>query len=297
MHYMHDEIRKAFRAGFLEVRSVAPDGTVCWCRVQHVHRHQVDGERIHELTLEDGSKAVLTGGHRVYLNPVEKVETEQLTPGVSVQCVRDGRRLSVRVVANKQLEPRTHMYDLTAEHWHNFSLKNTGLSISNSPDRNYHFRPPTHEETVQQYNRVFGFVWEDEELVEYLINSLNMVSLSPPAVGFGSLDDMCTRAPAWSTVVLTGAAIYALQALMINWAQDEFSYSIGGISLDLEKSSKFDSIRSAFQSQFDAQLEKAKATVNVIRGLQQPRYGVGIRSAFGPYVGRGVLSPRKFLGL
>lgn len=75
------------------------------------------------------------------------------------------------------------------------------------------------------------------------------------------------------------------------------SYSIGGVSLDIDKASKYESAAQSASEQFDKQVEKAKATVNIIRGLQQPRYGVGIRSAFGPYVGRGVLSPRKFVGL
>lgn len=75
------------------------------------------------------------------------------------------------------------------------------------------------------------------------------------------------------------------------------TYSIGGVSLDIDKSSKYEGALSTAADQFDKQLEKAKATVNIVRGLQQPKYGVGIRSAFGPYSGRGVLSPRKFVGL
>ena len=75
------------------------------------------------------------------------------------------------------------------------------------------------------------------------------------------------------------------------------SYSVGGISLDLDKSSKYESAQSNAQDQFTAQLERAKATVNVIKGLQQPRYGSGMRSAFGPYTGRGVLTPARFLSV
>lgn len=75
------------------------------------------------------------------------------------------------------------------------------------------------------------------------------------------------------------------------------SYSIGGVSLDLDKASKYEGAASSMSEQFDKMLEKAKATVNFTKGLQQPRYGMGIRSAFGPYSGRGVLSPRKFVGL
>jgi len=165
------------------------------------------------------------------------------------------------------------------------------------PDRNYHFRPPTHEETIRQYSRVFGFVWEDDELVEYLESSKDMIALAPPLTPFGDLDSMCSQYSAWKTLLITGGMFWALQALRINWIQEEFSYSIGGVSLDLDRSSKYESAASSMSEQFDKMLEKAKATVNVVRGLQQPRYGMGIRSAFGPYSGRGVLSPRRFLGL
>lgn len=73
------------------------------------------------------------------------------------------------------------------------------------------------------------------------------------------------------------------------------SYSIGGVSLDIDKSSKYESLKQGAEDQFDKQLDLAKQTVKIIKGLQQPKYGVGIRSSFGPYVGKGVLSPRKFI--
>ena len=75
------------------------------------------------------------------------------------------------------------------------------------------------------------------------------------------------------------------------------SYSIGGVSLDLDKASKYEGAYSAVVEQFDKQLEKSKMTINYVKGLQQPKYGTGIRSSFGPYQGRGVLGPRKFMGL
>lgn len=74
------------------------------------------------------------------------------------------------------------------------------------------------------------------------------------------------------------------------------SYSIGGVSLDLEKSSKYESAYQNYSDQFERQLERAKQTVKVVRGLQQPRFGMGMRSSFGPHVGSGVLTPRKFVG-
>lgn len=325
-----------------------------------------------------------------------------------------------------------------------------------NPDRNYHFRPPAHETTIQQFNQVFGYIWENDELQEYLLRSLDMISASPPRTPFTSCDQLVQVYPEWRTLLLNGAMMHALLAVMINWIADEFSvapdtkvtlgladgrrisltiselfevvqgdgktrkdirkafregtlvvqsvqstgevgwfpvadvlkhevshkcavrvtledgrevtttedhslfvglspveagslligsvltvvldgkvsscrvvsiesapsgtmydlsvpgpqnfvltngilahnsYSIGGVSLDIEKSSKYESAYQAMNDQFDKQLERAKNTVKIVKGLQQPRYGVGIRSAFGPYVGAGVLSPRKFVGL
>jgi hypothetical protein len=337
------------------------------------------------------------------------------------------------------------------------------LTRDNNPDRNYHFRPPAHEETVRQYNKVFGFIWEDEEFKEYLERAKDTISLYPPMTPFNSLDQICSQYPQWKTLLITGAMVHALQALRLNWIADEFSlsgdtlvtvilpsgqeidlaiqdlfglvkssvevvkplleirqafsqgllkvksvasgdivqvpvsdvlqhhtphkkafrlaledgsdvtttcdhslfkpgpnglpvetrtdslnvgdsittlkegritstrivsmlevpslvlsydlsvprtenfmlasgilahnsYSIGGVSLDLDKSSKYESALSTSTEQFDKQIEKAKATVNIIKGLQQPRFGLGVRSSFGPFSARGQLTPRKFVG-
>jgi len=170
------------------------------------------------------------------------------------------------------------------------------LLRDNNPDRNYHFRPPTHEATINQYNQVFGFIWEDEELQEYLARGLDMIIAAPPRTPFASCDQLVQCRPEWRTLMLNGAMIHALLALQINWIADEFDYSIGGVSLTIDKSSKYESAYNAVKDSFNDQLEKAKQTVKTIRGLQQPRFGIGIRSSFGPYVGRGVLSPRKFVG-
>ena len=171
------------------------------------------------------------------------------------------------------------------------------LTRDNKPDRNYHFRPPAHEATIGQFNQVFGYIWEDEELQEYLSRSLDRIAASPPRTPFQSCDQLVQCYPEWRTLLLNGAMLDALFALMLNWVADEFSYSIGGVSLDIEKSSKYESAYNAMKDSFESQLERAKQTVKITRGLQQPKFGIGIRSAFGPYTGRGVLTPRKFSSL
>lgn len=164
-----------------------------------------------------------------------------------------------------------------------------------NPDRNYKFRPPAHEETIDQFSKVFGYIWEDIELVQFLDFALDSIIATPPRTPFNSLDHMMQQRPEWRTLLLWGAEIFAVNALQANWIADEFDYSIGGVSLNLDKSSKYESLKQGAVDQFDKQLERAKATVKVVKGLQQPKYGAGIRSSFGPFVGRGVLAPSKFL--
>ncbi len=166
----------------------------------------------------------------------------------------------------------------------------------NNPDRNYHFRPPAHEATINQFNQVFGFIWEDSDLSEFIERALDMIIAAPPRTPFRDCDDLVRCKPEWRTLLLTGAANWALLSLMINWISDEFDYNIGGVSLSIEKSSKYESAANNYKDLFQSQLEQAKATVKIVIGLQQPRYGVGIRSSFGPFAGRGQLTPRKFVG-
>ena len=165
----------------------------------------------------------------------------------------------------------------------------------NNPDRNYHFRPPEQEGTVKKYNRVFGYIWEDHELLCYLQMSLDWFNSQPPLTGLRTLNQLCQQRPEWRTFILWGAAVHALFALSINWVADEFDYSIGGISLSIEKSSKYESLKQNAEGQQDKAAEAKARTVKFIRGLQQPKFGFGVRSSFGPNVGRGVLSPRSFV--
>lgn len=199
-------------------------------------------------------------------------------------------------VADKQLGPETLPTEFTMIET-DLIRRLRILLRDNNPDRNYHFRPPAHEDTVRQFNRVFGYIWQDGELDEYIQRALDEIIAAPPRTPFANVDSMIQARREWTTLLLTGAMWFALYAIQTNWIADEFDYSIGGISLNLEKSSKYEAAANAAQENFDKQLDKAKATVNIIKGLQQPRYGTGIRSAFGPYAGRGVLSPRKFVGL
>ncbi len=165
-----------------------------------------------------------------------------------------------------------------------------------NPDKFYHFRPPEHEGDIGNFNRVFGQIWQDDELLEYLERSLDWWNMFPPETEeINTIDKLVQNKPVWRTAILWNSITHACFALAANWVADEFDYSIGGISLSIEKSSKYESLKQNAEGQFDKATETKMMTVKIIRGLQQPRYGIGIRSAFGPFVGRGVLSPRNFI--
>jgi hypothetical protein len=73
------------------------------------------------------------------------------------------------------------------------------------------------------------------------------------------------------------------------------SYSISGVSLDIEKSSKYQSMKDEYISEYDKVLEAAKRSIKIIVGLRQFRYGIGITSALGPLSRPGIQSRRNFI--
>jgi len=73
------------------------------------------------------------------------------------------------------------------------------------------------------------------------------------------------------------------------------SYSISGVSLDIEKSSKYQSMMDAVGAEYDKVVDAAKRSIKIAKGLRQFRYGVGITSALGPLNRPGVQSRRNML--
>lgn len=95
-----------------------------------------------------------------------------------------------------------------------------------NPDKFYRFRPPEHENKIGRYNQVFGQIWEDEELYEYLNISLERFNSAPPfTLHLSNLDKLHDQFPAWKAAVCYGAVSAAAMALSANWIADEFSVS------------------------------------------------------------------------
>lgn len=220
--YQKTKIRSAFKSGALLIQSVAPTGEVVWRKVLNVIRNEVPWEHIVAVTTPYGTK-VFTGGHKIYTSPTDRQTVEDLNVGDHVVAVVEGRIIYVPINKKEDLPPRRYMYDLTADEWANFVSGH--ILLKNSPDKFYHFRPPEFEGDIGQYNRIFGQIWEDAELLEYLERALDWFNMLPPNTGGAvpNLDILVTQKPQWRTAIMWGAIVHACFALSLNWVADEFS--------------------------------------------------------------------------
>jgi len=166
----------------------------------------------------------------------------------------------------------------------------------NNPERNYHFMPPQKKNRVKNYTTQFGFIWEDEELIDFLHLAIDWINLYPPATNF-KLDNLDGgKQRSWRIMVIIGAAVLAIEAVALNWIADEFGYSIGGVQLDLEKSAKYQAMRDALEQQLNTMIEQAKATLKYTKGLRQARFTTGYQSGYlGPGSAPGVMSIRNLV--
>jgi len=221
---VHDKLRNAFRVGKLKTRSVSPEGKMEWKCVTDVHRAEVPWEEIRRVDTKYGH-AYLTKGHRVFVSPVIKKNAGDLVENDSVLGIDASDTVFYPSLTSIAVKPsRKYMYDLTVADWHNFVLFDSRMVISNCPDKFYHFRPPEYEGDIGQYNRIFGQIWEDEELLEYLLRSLDWFNMFPPLTQkINTLTILLQAMPAWRTAILWGAITHACFALSINWVADEFS--------------------------------------------------------------------------
>jgi len=73
------------------------------------------------------------------------------------------------------------------------------------------------------------------------------------------------------------------------------SYSISGVSLDIEKSSKYQAMKDEVGAEYDKLVDAAKRSIKIIVGLRQQKYGVGVQSALGPLNRPGVQSRKNLI--
>jgi hypothetical protein len=219
-----EKLQVSFQEGSLKIASVSPSGNVEWRQIQKVHRNEVPWETILDISTRVGLIKV-TAGHRVYTRVGEATEAQYLKVGDPVLILAGGILTLAPIESVKAADSRRFMYDLTIEGNHNLILHETGLVVHNCPDKFYHFRPPEFEGDIGQYNRIFGQIWEDAELLEYLERALDWFNMLPPNTGGAvpTLDSLVASKPQWRTAIIWGAIVHACFALSLNWVADEFS--------------------------------------------------------------------------
>lgn len=141
------------------------------------------------------------------------------------------------------------------------------LLSDTNPDRNYHFRPPTAAKTVAGYTTRIGFIWTDETILRFLRLSLAQINTANPKNLYNyTLDNMDEN---WAQAAALGAAAHCLGAESARWIADEFGYSLNGVSLDLEKSGKYQGLAQQYATEFQQWLAPLTANRPASRGCRQ----------------------------
>jgi hypothetical protein len=141
------------------------------------------------------------------------------------------------------------------------------------PDRNYHFRPPTPGRVVAGYSTRVGFIWLDTTILIMLNISISKLnSWNPKNYYNWTLDNI----PAdWGNCAAVGAASLCLSSEGSRWAADEFSYSLNGVSLDINKSALYQSLGQTYDTQFNTWAPLITANRPFSAGLRQQRWLLG----------------------
>lgn len=181
------------------------------------------GRAMIEIVTPGGSLRV-TDDHRVCTSPTNGTRAGQLRAGDTVLCIQEEQATNARLLDVNYHYSVPWVYNLTVEDYRKYLVGN--VLVFNSPDRNYHFMPPQHEGRIGKFDRVFGQVWEDYELLLYLRRGLDDWHLHPPATDMvRTIDEVWTRYPSWRSGVTWAAITHALFSLTCNWIADEFSLS------------------------------------------------------------------------
>lgn len=147
------------------------------------------------------------------------------------------------------------------------------LLSDQNPERNYHFRPPTAGKVVAEFNQRVGFIWEDSTISRFLRLSIQKLNTGNPMnLTHYRIED----APlAWVDAAAVGAAASCLTAEAARWASEEFSYSLNGVSLDINKASSYQSLGASLNQEFTEWLPLITANRPCVAGLRQNRWLLG----------------------
>jgi hypothetical protein len=289
-----DCIKKAFEENKLLIKSCSLNGEIQYRNIVDVLRHETISKDIYNVKIKSFVNFIkyllflqkplkITEDHNLFVLKNDKLEPVKPDKTLNKIVVLKNNKLQQVDVKIKKTKKRKYMYDLSVEINHNFLLENNIL-VCNS------FSPPTPEQTIAGFTKTRGFRWSDDSLYMHLVQACNYINLIPPDTAY----TLGTLPGAWQPLVLLQAMTYALYDLAILWMNEEFTYNLNGISLDIMRSDKYMSAAQTIQSQVDSQLTDAKRRLHYMVGLRQSRYVMTYGGFFGPWTS-GRMSIKKWV--
>lgn len=147
------------------------------------------------------------------------------------------------------------------------------LLSDTNPDRNYHFRPPTPSKVVAGYTTRVGYIWTDATILRMLMITISKLNTWNPMNLYNyTIDSVPVD---WGNAAAVGAAGRCLSAEGARWASDEFSFSLNGVSLDINKASLYQSMGAQYQAEFSEWAPLVTANRPGSVGLRQQRWLLG----------------------
>jgi len=147
------------------------------------------------------------------------------------------------------------------------------LLRDDNPDRNYHFRPPTPGRVVAGYTTRVGYIWMDQDILINLQISISKLNVwNPMNLTSWTLDTIPVD---WGNCAAIGAAALCLLGESARWTADEFQYSLNGVSLDINKSSMYQTLGTTYDQQFTTLAPLLTANRPFSAGLRQQRWLLG----------------------
>lgn len=150
-----------------------------------------------------------------------------------------------------------------------------GLRIrlaDNDPDKNYRFAPPKSVAEAHTFTTNHGYIWQDYELIYFLEEAVHKINYYSRNTNY-TLSNIPQN---MHSHVVDGAAMFALEHIVLRWIQDEYSYSLNGISLDLKKSSEYANMLNYYKDKVETDLKHIEEhRSHTIKGLTQEKFSVG----------------------
>jgi len=253
-------LTKALKKGKLLILSANATGSISLRKITEVQEHCCPHKKIF-LLATDKRSIIVTEDHSLYtmvngeLKEVKPLDAKQIVIRNYDTCLLE------EVTGVKQIENREYMYDLSVEENNNFFLKSDILAHNS-------FSAPSKEGEIAGFTKTRGYRWSDDSLYMHLTQACNYLNLIPPDTNY----DLNSVPAAWQPLLLMQAMSYALFDLAILWINEEFSYSLNGISLDIQRSDKYMNAATTLQTQTTESLTASKMRLHYIIGLRQSKY-------------------------